>query len=155
METILDKSKIIQIGFLTRDVEKTTKMWAEFLGQEVPPIHDLLPYEQTQAEYDGNPCYGRNRQSFFEFGNVQIEIIEPVTEFPSYWKECLDKNGEGLHHLAFGVKDMSGCIQMLEDNGTGTLRQCGEFPGGRYAYVDAMEKLKLIIEFLEFDGKPL
>jgi hypothetical protein len=32
-----------------------------------------------------------------------------------------------------------------------TLLQKGEFPGGRYAYIDAVQDMKTILEFVEND----
>jgi len=146
----IEKTKVIQIGVLTANIEKTIGAWAKFLGQEAPPIHQLPPYEESHALYNGEPCYGLNRQAFFEFGNVQLEIIEPLGDAPSYWRDCLEKNGEGLHHLAFGVKDLDGCMRSMEAAGFGTGAQAGDFPGGRYGYMDATGSMNMIIEFLEF-----
>ncbi|MGI5959260.1 MAG: VOC family protein [Massiliimalia sp.] len=140
-----------QVGFLTWDIEKTTRKWAEFLHTEVPPIHTCDTYEKTKAEYRGAPCYGRVYQSFFEMDNIQIELIQPMDfETPSYWLECLKEKGEGLHHIAYEVKDMKANIEKFEQQGM-VLTQKGEYPGGRYAYLDDLKGTTLILELLEND----
>ena len=81
--------------------------------------------------------------------NVQIELIEPDHE-PSTWRNDLDRKGEGFHHIAFVVRDMKGSIQKLEEGGM-KLLQTGEYTGGRYAYLDANDTLKLVLELLQND----
>ncbi len=149
MESI-DKQKIIQIGILVKDIRSSTKKWSEFLDCPLPQIFKTEGYDQTGAEYNGQPCHGLIYQSFFDLGNTQIELIQPVDDTPSIWYDCLQKNGEGIHHIAFKAVDMAKNIENLEKGGS-PLLQKGEFKGGRYAYLDAMPSLQVILELLEFD----
>ena len=80
---------------------------------------------------------------------MDIELIEP-DENPSTWREFLDTNGEGVHHIAFVIKDMAGKIRKLADMGL-PLIQRGEYTGGRYAYIESNDKLKVMLELLEND----
>lgn len=141
----------VQIGILCNDIEKTTEKYAEFFGVEIPPITQTGTYEQAHTELEGKPTRARCRQSFFNVGpNIDIELIEPDQE-PSVWREDLDKNGEGIHHIAFSVKDMDGCIRKAAELGYHT-RQRGRWDTGHYAYVDTRDDLKLLVELLE-NGK--
>lgn len=146
----IDYNDICQIGILTHNIEKTTQEYAAMLGVEVPEIITSEEYETTQAVYRGQPCSARIYQSFFNFNNTQIELIQPVDDTPSIWRECLDNNGEGLHHIAFNVKDMPEVIEDCEKQGM-LLLQKGEYTGGRYAYLDDRSARKVILEFLEND----
>jgi 4-hydroxyphenylpyruvate dioxygenase-like putative hemolysin len=82
-------------------------------------------------------------------GSLQLELIEPDGE-PSTWQEYLDTHGEGVHHIAFQVEGMSEQVALLESRGM-PLVQRGEYTGGRYAYIDAVLQLKVILELLEND----
>lgn len=146
----IDTDNIRQIGILTNDIEQATRQTAVFLKSPVPAIMTSQGYEQTRAVYRGAPCTARIYQSFFNLENIQIELIQPMDDTPSIWKECLDKDGEGLHHIAFQVKNMAEAIADLEAQGV-PLLQKGEYPGGRYAYLDDREKRKVIVELLEND----
>ena len=84
-------------------------------------------------------------------GSLHLELIEP-DHHPSTWRESLDRNGEGPHHIAFVIKGMKEKIAVLERNQM-PLLQKGEYTGGRYAYVDTVRDLKVIIELLENDGE--
>ncbi len=82
-------------------------------------------------------------------GSLQLELIEP-DEHPSTWREYLDQHGEGPHHIVFVVDDLKEKVTVMEDKGM-TLQQKGEYPGGRYAYMDTLKDLKIITELLEND----
>jgi catechol 2,3-dioxygenase-like lactoylglutathione lyase family enzyme len=146
----IDKTKVVQIGILAHDVVEATAKWAKFLGVEAPKPSVTDGYEKTKAVYQGKPCHGLIYQTAFRFGNIEIEIIQPYDNTPSIWRECLDRDGEGLHHIAFAVKDMAGSISEAEASGY-SLLQKGEYTGGRYAYMDAIADMKIILEFLEND----
>ena len=146
---VLGTNLLCQVGILVHDIEKTSKDWAAFLGVEAPQII-VGDVEQAQAKYLGEPCKACAKLAFFNVGeNVSIELIEPDKN-PSTWRHDLDKNGEGFHHIAFIIKGMKEKIEICGKQGF-SLLQTGEYTGGRYAYIDANEKLKLVLELLEND----
>ncbi|MBO4407173.1 MAG: VOC family protein [Clostridia bacterium] len=150
MEQKLFTDRVMQFAILCRDIRKTTEAWAKFLGVETPSIVTTAPYEETQAVYRGEPCRARIYQSFFNFGNIQFELISPMDDTPSVWLEYLEKNGEGLHHIAFGCKNLKETTKKLSEDGFPTVA-AGEYKGGRYAYVDSVKDLTLMLELLEND----
>ncbi|HHY83490.1 MAG TPA: VOC family protein [Clostridiales bacterium] len=141
---------VAQIAFVVNDIEKTAQAYADFLGVEKPPIIMNGTPDKTEVQYMGQPTNARAKLAFFDIGpNIRLELIEPDME-PSTWRNELDKYGEGIHHIAFFIKGMNEKIGILERNGM-PLVQKGNYPGGRYAYIDAKEELKTIIELLEND----
>ena len=148
---ILGTNLLCQVGILVHDIEKTSKDWAEFLGVEPPEIIVTAEIQEAQTKYLGKPSETRSKLAFFHVGdNVSIELIEPDKNPASTWRHDLDANGEGFHHIAFVVKGMKEKIEICGKQGL-RLLQTGEYTGGRYAYIDASEKLKLILELLEND----
>ena len=150
MEQKIFTNRVMQVAILCRDIKKTTEAWAKFLGVPGPPIIPTAPYEKTQAVYRGEPCHARIYQSFFSFENIQYELISPMDDTPSVWLEYLEKNGEGLHHIAFGVKNMKETLEKLDAEGMPTVAK-GEYTGGRYAYIDSVDQLTMMLELLEND----
>ncbi|HML46461.1 MAG TPA: VOC family protein, partial [Clostridia bacterium] len=92
--------------------------------------------------------------AFIKVGElINIEIIQPDQE-PSTWREHLDAHGEGMHHIAFLMKDMADMdarSALLQANGMPTVQRGLSAKGG-YSYVDATEKLNL--ELLVRNRKP-
>ena len=148
---ILGTKLITQIGILVHDIEKTSQAYAQFFGVEKPQCSITDEVDKAQTQYRGKRSDARAKLAFFDMGSLQLELIEPDHN-PSTWRESLDKNGEGPHHIAFVVEGMKDKIAVLERNQM-PLLQKGEYPGGRYAYIDTLRDLKVIIELLENDDE--
>jgi methylmalonyl-CoA/ethylmalonyl-CoA epimerase len=142
---------IAQIGIIVRDVEKTSAAFAKIFGMETPAWSWTGEYSRAQTQYRGKPTPARSKLAFFHFGQVDIEFIEP-DEHPSTWREFLDSKGEGVHHIAFIIDGMAARTAALDAAGI-PLVQKGEYTGGRYAYFDSFEPLKVILELLENDKR--
>jgi hypothetical protein len=150
-EPILGTNLLCQVGILVHDIEKTKKEWAAFLGVEPPAVQITGDVDEAQTKYLGARSEARSKLAFFHVGpNVDIELIEPDKNPNSTWRHDLDANGEGFHHIAFVIKGMKEKIEICGKAGFNLL-QTGEYTGGRYAYIDANEKLKLVLELLEND----
>jgi catechol 2,3-dioxygenase-like lactoylglutathione lyase family enzyme len=149
-KNMLGNNVVVQVALVVHDIEKTTQAYADFFGVENPGWSWTDGYEKSRAEFMGKPSKARSKLAFFKIGeHLQLEIIEPDGE-PSTWRNDLDKNGEGIHHIAFNVKGMKEITAKMERNGM-PLIQKGEYTGGRYAYFDATESLKTVLELLEND----
>lgn len=150
MAGVIGTNLVAQVGFIVKDVETTKRKWAEFLGMDVPETQPIGDYEVTQTEFQGKPapkayCY----MAFFDVGpGLQLELIEPNEE-PSTWRNFLEEHGEGIHHVAFNVKDSKAKVAAAEAAGL-KLVQRGVYGdgSGEYNYLDAPE-LKCIVELLE------
>ena len=150
-EPLLGTDIITQVAIITSDIEAKARAWAELLGVPVPEIRNTGPYEESQAQYKGQPTLARAKLAFFKLGpQVSLELIEPIDR-PSTWGDQLDQHGDSLHHIAFRIQGMGEKLALLDGQGI-PLVQKGEYKGGRYAYVDGIEKLGATLELLENDA---
>ena len=150
MEGILGTTTVTQIGIVVRDIEKTKVKYAEFFGVPVPPTCDSGDPAVVKTTYEGEPvpetgCY----MAFYNLPNLQLELIQPFGG-KSTWQDFLDQHGEGIHHIAFGVKGTDEKVLVCENLGF-ACTQRGKYGdgGGEYAYLDATQQLKCFIETLE------
>jgi hypothetical protein len=60
--------------------------------------------EITEATFMGEPSEATVKLAFFDFGQVQVELIQP-DETPSVWRNYLNAKGDSAHHIAFRVRD--------------------------------------------------
>ena len=144
---IFGGGRVTQIGIVVRDIEKASQAYAEFLGIDKPQWFLTDTVDKAHTVFKGDPSEARAKLAFFELDNITIELIEPVGE-PSTWREFLENEGEGIHHIAFEIKGMDKKIELLKAGGM-SLLQKGDYEGGRYCYMDGGSKLGLIIELLE------
>jgi methylmalonyl-CoA/ethylmalonyl-CoA epimerase len=138
---------ITQIGIVVRDIEKTARAYADVFGVPVPSVQVTDGLDKAHTRYMGEPSEAKAKLAFISFGQVTVELIEPIGA-PSTWQDFLDEHGEGVHHIAFVVKGMDEHIATLTAQGV-PLVQKGDYTGGRYAYLDGAPRLGVLIELLE------
>jgi len=145
----LGSTTIVQVAVVVGDIEAKARAWADILGLPVPEIKISDPVDKAHTEYRGRPSSAQVKQAFFHLGQVDLELLEPVGE-PSTWRDQLDSHGESLHHIAFRMQGMADKLAYLASKDI-PLIQRGEYTGGRYAYVDSVPHLGLVLELLEND----
>ncbi|MGD7043261.1 VOC family protein [Jeotgalibacillus proteolyticus] len=149
MKNLLGTNVIAQVAIIVEDIEKTSKAYADFFGVEKPEAVWTDGYDKAQTVYKGEPSQARAQLAFFDMGSLQLELIQP-DEFPSTWRDFLEEHGEGVQHLAFVVDGLNEKVSEMESEGM-PLIQKGEYDGGRYAYMDTVKDLKVVLELLEND----
>ncbi len=148
---LLDEDEIMQLCFVTDDLERSAKWFSDLTGKPIPPQGKAADPERAQAIYRGQPAAVGCRIIMFKFGNIDFEFLQPGPE-KSAWRDILEQKGPGFHHFAFRTRNLSKRNAYLEGKGH-KLLQRGEFDGGegRYAYYDVLPQLGAMIELLEFD----
>jgi len=151
MAGVINTNVLTQVGFIVKDIEVSKKKFAEFFGIPAPNHFNGGPFDVAGHIYKGEPAPKANCwMAFFDVGpNVQIELIQP-NEAASVWRDFLEEHGEGIHHIAFHIKGMDKMIINCENFGMKCLQR-GKFGdgGGEYAYMDAYDDMKCLVELLE------
>ena len=142
---------VVQVAIVCRDIEASATRWAAFFDVPVPKITLTRPGSQRGMLYKGRPSDARVKLAFFKAGQVQIELLEPVGG-PSAWRDGLEQNGEGVHHIGFVVNDLDRSIGALKAMGYEPLHS-GRYDGddGSYVYMDSRKALGVIVELLHSD----
>ncbi|MEQ8301763.1 MAG: methylmalonyl-CoA epimerase [Cyclobacteriaceae bacterium] len=94
--------KIEHIGIAVKNLESSNQLFSKLLGKK--------PYKTEEVESEGV------RTSFFELGGVKIELLE-ATRADSPIAKFIEKRGEGIHHIAFDVKDVEKSIAERKEMG--------------------------------------
>jgi catechol 2,3-dioxygenase-like lactoylglutathione lyase family enzyme len=144
--------KVVQVAIVVRDIEASSKLWAELLGMPLPEISTTRPGNEVKEIYRGKPSEGQVKLTFFNLGQVVIELLQPISEGTS-WKEFLDKKGEGVQHLGFQVEDPDKTSRELEKEGYPIIHQ-GRYDSddGTYIYHETLDALGVVIELLHSDA---
>lgn len=145
---LLGTRQICQIAIVVRDIERTARHWAEFLGVAVPPVITTEPGHKVSQTFAGQPSDARCRLAFFAMENTVVELIQPLGG-DSSWQQVLDEKGEGVHHIAFTVSDTAGKTATLAGKGMPVWHQGGAPATGQFTYVDTREQLGVLVELLE------
>ena len=94
--------KIEHLGIAVKDIHKANEVFTKLLGK--------ASYKQETVESEAVTT------SFFEIGESKIELLQ-ATDSGSAISKYLDKNREGIHHLAFDVEDIESEIIRLKNEG--------------------------------------
>jgi methylmalonyl-CoA/ethylmalonyl-CoA epimerase len=140
---LIDRKTICQIALVVKDIEKVANHYAELFGVEVPRIFSIPPEEEAHTKYRGNPTQTKAKLAVIDLGPVVLELTQPDDE-PSSWKEFLETNGQGVHHIGFMVSERDNVINYFAEKGV-TVRHYGEYHGGSYTFVDSAEYLGVIL----------
>ncbi len=90
------------------------------IGVAVTSIAEQTPFyrDVLGLEYEGEETVAdqKVRVAFFRCGAVRIELLEPIGG-DSPIARFIEKRGQGLHHVAFSVEDLSSRIAELKREG--------------------------------------
>lgn len=144
---------VCQVGLVVNDIEKSAARYRQLLDLPEPNWVQTPGYEITETTFMGEPSEATAKLAFFNFGQVQIELIEPDSK-PSVWRNILDEQGDSVHHIAFQV-DTARAVEHFAKHGIAIAQQ-GLYGdrSGIYTYMDSASKLGVIIEFLESFNEP-
>ena len=95
-------SHIEHIGIAVRNLEEAVRYYEDVLSLECYAIEEIADQ--------------RVRTAFFRVGETKIELLEPMdTDGPV--GKFIEKRGEGVHHIAFAVKDASQALREAGEKG--------------------------------------
>ena len=94
--------KIEHLGIAIKSLETSDNLFAKLFGKS--------NYKQESVEREGVIT------SFYQLGESKIELLE-ATNPESPIAKFIDKKGEGIHHIAFGVEDIRAEIERLKAEG--------------------------------------
>jgi len=101
------------------------------IGVAVKSLEDSLPFyrDNLGMSFAGIETVDEQkvRVAMLQIGESKIELLEPTSE-DSPVAKFLEKNGIGIHHIAYEVEDIEAAIAMLTAEGVRMIDQsprCG------------------------------
>jgi len=131
--------KVDHIGIAVKNLDETIPYYTETLGL------NLLKIEEVASE--------SVRVAFVDAGNVKLELLEPISE-QSAIHSFIEKKGEGIHHIAFGVE---GIEQRMNELRTKGIRILNEQPkigagGAQVAFIHPKSSHGVLYELCDKTG---
>lgn len=99
---------IDHVGIAVEDLEKAIETYEKLLDRE---CYKREVVEDQQVD-----------TAFFKTGESKVELLGP-TDPNSVIQKYVDKQGEGMHHLAFEVEDIHGELDRLREEGFTILNE--------------------------------
>lgn len=98
----MELNHIEHIGIAVKNLDESIKYYENVLGLKCYAIEEVKDQKVKTA--------------FFQVGQTKIELLEstdpegPISKF-------IEKKGEGIHHIAFSVKNLSEALKEVETKG--------------------------------------
>ena len=103
---------IDHVGVAVKDINAALQLFQQVFGTPPAKVEELADQGV--------------RATLIQVGETRLELLEPLSEESAVGR-FIQRRGEGLHHLAFNVDDVSGKLKVLESLG---LRLIDQEPRG-------------------------
>lgn len=128
--------KVDHIGIAVKNLDESIKFYQDILGLE------LLGTEVVDEQ--------KVRVAFLPVGDTEIELLESTSEDGPIAK-FIEKNGEGVQHIAFKVDNVEEAIEYMLSKG---MKMIDEKPrygagGAKIAFVHPKSSNRVLVELSE------
>jgi methylmalonyl-CoA/ethylmalonyl-CoA epimerase len=124
------------VGIAVRNIDETLQVFEKTLG---------LKHEKTITLDER-----KLKIALLELGETKIELLEPMDKEGTIAK-FLQNRGEGIHHIAFKVKDIEDMLQQLKSKGVTLIDEVPRkgAEGGKVAFIHPKSTKNVLIELCE------
>lgn len=128
--------KVDHIGIAVKNLDESIKFYQDILGLE------LMGTEVVEEQ--------NVRVAFLPVGDTEVELLESTSEDGPIAK-FIEKNGEGVQHIAFRVDNIEEAIEYMLSKG---MKMIDEKPrygagGAKIAFVHPKSSNRVLVELSE------
>jgi methylmalonyl-CoA/ethylmalonyl-CoA epimerase len=95
-------SHIEHIGIAVKSLDESIPVFEKLLGVKCYAVEEVIDQFVKTA--------------FFQIGETKIELLE-ATDINSPISSFIEKNGTGVHHIAFAFEDANNALNSAKENG--------------------------------------
>jgi len=126
---------IDHVGVAVKDIDAALKLFQDVFGTPPTRIEELADQGV--------------RATLIQVGQTRLELLEPLSDDSAVGR-FIQRRGEGLHHLALNVDDISGKLQILDSLGMRLIDQePREGLSGTIAFVHPSSVFGVLTELVE------
>lgn len=128
--------KLDHVGIAVKNMDETLKFYQDVLGL------DLADTEVVEEQ--------KVKVAFLPIGDTEVELLESTSEDGPIAK-YIERNGEGVQHLAFLVEDLEEAIEDMKNKG---MRMIDEMPrygagGAKIAFMHPKSSYRVLVELCQ------
>ena len=130
--------KIDHIGIAVKSLEESVPQYEALLGVKASEVEEVVEQKVKVV--------------MFKAGESSIELLEPTSD-DSPIAKFIEKKGGGIHHIAYGVKDVAKALLEAEASGA---RLIDKVPrngahGARIGFIHPKSLAGVLTEFCQRD----
>ncbi len=128
--------KVDHIGIAVKNLDETIKFYTDVLGLD---LQDTEIVEEQKVKV-----------AFLPIGDTEVELLESTSDDGPIAK-YIERNGEGVQHLAFRVENIEEAIAEMQEKG---MKMIDEMPrygagGAKIAFMHPKSSYRVLIELCE------
>jgi len=125
---------IVQMAYVVEDMDKAIHWWIHKAG--VGPWFFLPRFGGEGHVFRGAPCTSDVAIAMSFAGSLNIELLQPLDDNPSVYKETIDKVGYGFHHFGIAHDDIEEEVERRLARGEVLAHRAPVPTGGKVAYFE-------------------
>jgi len=102
----MEATHIEHIGIAVKNIDEAKKFYEDVLGLKCYAVEEVKDQKVKTA--------------FFRLGQTKIELLES-TDVEGPIAKFIEKRGEGIHHIAYAVKDIDTTLKEVETKGVSLI----------------------------------
>jgi len=125
---------VAQTAFIVPDLEAAIHHWVRNMG--AGPFFVLPHLLAPGQNYRGAESRADVTLAMGFAGHMQIELIQPLDEHPSVYRETIETRGYGFHHLGIAFADVEAASRDYQARGYHEAYRAAVPTGGEVVYLD-------------------
>lgn len=125
---------VIQLAYTVPDLRAAIDFWIRDL--KAGPFFLFGAWSGENPVYRGEPSKTAVEIAMGFSGHMLIELMQPLDDHPSVYKEQIGRTGHGFHHFGRASADVDAEIAQMEKDGYTLAFRAGVPTGGAVAFLD-------------------
>lgn len=128
--------KVDHIGIAVKNLDETLKFYTEVLGLQ---LHGTEVVEEQKVKV-----------AFLPVGDTEVELLESTSDDGPIAK-FIEKNGEGIQHIAFKVDNIEAAIEEMKAKGMMMIDEKPRYGAGgaKIAFMHPKSTYRVLVELSE------
>lgn len=128
--------RLDHVGIAVKNLDETIKFYTDVLGLN---LADTEIVEEQKVKV-----------AFLPIGDTEVELLESTSEDGPIAK-YIERNGEGVQHLAFQVENIEDAIAEMEEKGMKMIDQMPRYGAGgaKIAFMHPKSSYRVLVELCE------
>lgn len=136
----------MQMAWVVPDLHAAINSWVKKAG--VGPFFVFDAAEFGNPVYRGKPSITPNAAAAMAYaGDMQIELISPLDDIPSYWTDRTPRGRTALHHVAVNSADYDADLAFFTGGGA-EVAFSGLMMGYPVCWIDTCDTLGFMMELM-------
>lgn len=128
---------VVQTAFVVADIRASIAHFQRDCG--AGPFFLLDHFLGENQTYRGKPSTADVAIAMGFAGHMQIELIQPLDEEPSVYRETIEQRGYGFHHFGVAFTDVDAALPGYLERGYSLAFRAAVPTGGAVAYIESAD----------------